>query len=321
MSYWGTKADELAMYALSDTLNIHSFIVTKHRPWTTVDASVQGTPLEILHLCPVKLVFLGDNRYGRLWHKLQPAQCVSTLQTDLLPMFPDAQPIETDSAPPTLTELETAETLLTMHAAPHTEVHTTNNTTLELQEPMVTTVSQATELIIDRPHVSTENQYSVNLFDAMDKVVNHEDVSFAEPANWLKFRDCMDLITGRMSELVETAILANLFDLDQIKTPLCMIELVWIKLTPTVKLPTLQTSQDLIALGEYFTRSKLKPKQHRKNRQPCNASTDIDYNEDTPTSDADKNHKPKRTKNKLPADGPTASRVRAQSTSTGIPVV
>ena len=236
-------------------------------------------------------------------------------------MFPDAQPIETDSAPLTLTELETAETLLTMHADPHTEVHTTNNTALELQEPMVTTVSQATELIIDRPHVSTENQYSVNLFDAMDKVVNHVDVSFADPVNWLKFHDCMDLMTGQMSELVETVNLANLFDLDQIKTPPCRVELIWIKFTKTVKLPTLQTSQDLIALGEYFTRSKLKPKQHRKKRRPCNVSIDIDYNKDTPTSDADKKHKPKRTKNKPPADGPTASRVRAQSTSTGIPVV
>ena len=186
---------------------------------------------------------------------------------------------------------------------------------------MVTTVSQATELIIDRPHVSTENQYSVNLFDAMDKVVNHVDVSFADPVNWLKFRDCMDLITGWMSELVETVNLANLFDLDQIKTPPCRVELVRIKFTSMVKLPTLQTSQDLIALGEYFTRSKLKPKQHRKNRQPRNASTDIDYNKDTPTSDAVKKHKPKWTKNKPPADGPTASRVHAQSTSTGIPVV
>ena len=43
MSYWGTKADQLAVYALSDMLSIHSFAVTKHRPWTTVDASVKGT--------------------------------------------------------------------------------------------------------------------------------------------------------------------------------------------------------------------------------------------------------------------------------------
>ena len=191
MSYWGTKADELAVYALSDMLSIHSFMVTKHRPWTTVDASVYGTSLEILHLCPVKLVFLGDNRYGRLWRNLQPAQHVSTYQTDLLPVFPDTQPLETDSASPTITELETVETLLTIHAAQSIEVdqsyHTTSNAVLELQEPTVTTGSQATNFVIDRSNVPIENQYNVNLLDAMDKVVNHEDVSFAEPSSWLKF--------------------------------------------------------------------------------------------------------------------------------------
>ena len=295
MSYWGTKADELAVYALSDMLSIHSFIVTKHRPWTTMDASVQGTSLEILHLCPIKLVFLGDNRYGRLWRKLQPTQRVSTYQTTLLPVFPDTQLMETDTAPPTQTELETAKTLLTMQSAQPTEVdqsdHTTSKAALEPQEPTVTTVSQMVELIIDIPNVPIENQYSVNLFDAMDKVVNHKDVSFAEPPNWLKFHDCMDLITGRVSELVETVNLTNLIVMDQIEIAPCRVELVQINPTPMVKLPTLQTSQDLIDLGEYFTRSKLKPRQHRKNRRPCNASTDIDYNKDTPSSGTDK--KPK----------------------------
>ena len=218
MSYWGTKADELAVYALSDMLSIHSFVVTKHHPWTTVDASMKGTSLGILHLFPVKLVFLGDNQYGRLWRKLQPAQRVSTYQTNLLPVFPDAQPLETDSAPPTLTELETAETLLTMHASQATEVdqsdHTTSSAVLELQEPIVKTGSHATEFVIDISNVPIENHHNVNLLDAMDKVVNHEDVSFAEPSNWLKFRDCMDLITGRVSELVETVNLANLFVMD-----------------------------------------------------------------------------------------------------------
>ena len=95
----------------------------------------------------------------------------------------------------------------------------------------------------------------------------------------------------------------------------------WIKFTPTVKLPTLHTSQDLIALGEYFTRSKLKPKKRRKNRRPRNASTNIDYNEDTPSSGADKKTKRKRTNNKLPADGLSASRVGAQLASTGISAV
>ena len=119
--------------------------------------------------------------------------------------------METDIAPPTLTELETAETLLTMHAAQTDQIeHTPINTVLELQEPIVTTVNQATEFVIDSSNVPTVDQHNANLFDAMDKVVNHEDVSFADPAYWLKFRDCMDLIMGRVSELVEMVNLANL---------------------------------------------------------------------------------------------------------------
>ena len=211
-------------------------------------------------------MFLRDNRYGRLWRK--PTQRVSTYQTALLPVFPDTQPIETVTAPPTQTELETVKTLLTMQSIQPTIADQSDRTiskaALDLQEPTVTMVSQTAELVIDIPNVPTENQYSANLFDAMDQVVNHEDVLFAEPPNWLKFHDCMDLITGRMSELVETVNLANLFVMDQIKITPCRLELVQIKPSPTVKLPTLQTRQDLIDLGEYFTRSKLKPRQHRK---------------------------------------------------------
>ena len=115
MSYWGTKADELAVYALSDMLQIHSFIMTKNRPWTTVDASVRGTEMEILHLCPVKLLYLGENRFGRLWRKLRRDPLVSTNQTNQ-PAFPDVMPLPVISipAPLTIKELETAETLLTM---------------------------------------------------------------------------------------------------------------------------------------------------------------------------------------------------------------
>ena len=161
----------------------------------------------------------------------------------------------------------------------------------------------------------------MELYDAMDKVTNHEDVSFTEPNNWLKFRDCMDLVTGQVSELVESVNLSNLAILDQIKTPPCRVELVWIKFTPMVKLPTLQTTQDLLALRDYFTRLKTKPKKHRRGRRPRSASTDIDYKEITPSSNTDKKQKPKWTRITPPVDGPTASRVQAQITSTGIPSV
>ena len=177
MAYWRTKANELAIYAFSDMLNIHSFIVTKHCPWTTVER-VQGRVLEILHLCPVKLVFLGDNRYGKLWRKIVPTQVVSTHQTGLLPVFPDIQLIEQESTAPSITELETTETLLTMQDA-----QPSAKKTLELQEPTVSMVNQTSKLILESPPITTNNQDQLNLYDAMDKVANHEDVSFTDPKN------------------------------------------------------------------------------------------------------------------------------------------
>ena len=80
MAYWGTKADELSIYTLSDMLKVHTFIVTKHRPWTTIDPVVQGTALDILYYYPVKLAYLENNRFGRLWPKVVPTPSVSTLQ-------------------------------------------------------------------------------------------------------------------------------------------------------------------------------------------------------------------------------------------------
>ena len=239
MSHWGTKADELAIYALSDMLKVHSFIVTKNRPWTTVDASVKGTSMDILHKCPVKLVYLGENRFGRLWRKLQTAPHVSTNQTDLLPVFPTFQAIDLIPAPPTTTELDTAETLLTMHDAvtfdqypPEQEL---NSTVLELQEPTVS-VPTVTELVLDKPIEPKDVPYESVLIDAMDKIVTHEDVSFAKPYHWLKYRDCTDLITGRINDFVEVINLNNLsgtegenFEttrIDQLKLKPCRVELV-----------------------------------------------------------------------------------------------
>ena len=212
MSYWGTKADELAIYALSDMLQIHSFVVTKNRPWTTVDASVHGTDMEILHLCPVKLVYLGENRFGRLWRKLQCDPPVSTNQTNQ-PAFPDLMPppIVSISVPPTTEELETAETLLTMQSI----LAETHDVQMELQELMVSDIHALQYGVND---ILIENLFNTQdsadcLSDAMDKIVEHEDVSFSEPKNWIKFRDCMDLVTGRIDDIVDYVKLENIAQL------------------------------------------------------------------------------------------------------------
>ena len=160
MSYWGTRADELAIYELSDMLNVHSFVVTKNRPWTMVDSSVNGTVMEILRLCPVKLVYLGDNNFGRLWPKLIPSKDVSTNQTNTIPIFPDSQPLVTIPAPPTLAELETAQALVTLQKHVGDEPTTTpvpnmnlGNNELLLQEPNVLPVPETTYFSLEAPPV------------------------------------------------------------------------------------------------------------------------------------------------------------------------
>ena len=294
MSYWGTRADELAIYALSDMLNVHSFVITKNRPWPTVDASVNSTVMEILRLCPVKLVYLGNNNFGRLWPKLIPLKDVSTNQTNTVPVFPDSQPLVTIPAPPTLAELETAQALVTLQkhigdeptTMPVPNMNLGKNELL-LQEPNVLPVLEITDFPLEAPPW-VEAEPLIALTDAMDKIVEHTDISHPEPYHWMKSRDCMDIITGRISELVDTVNLSNLPVFECIKIKPCIVELVHIKNIPTVKLPSLQTKEDLLTLGQYFTRSKLRPKKSRQS-----ASSNIDYEEKSPPSDSEKKPKNK----------------------------
>ena len=113
------------------------------------------------------------------------------------------------------------------------------NRDLTLQEPDVSTADQLSELILENLPTPTNVQSTENLLDAMDKIVDHEDISFSEPRHWLNFRDCMDVITSRISDLVDVVNLENLAKWDTVKTTPCRVELVRIDYTPTVKLPTL----------------------------------------------------------------------------------
>ena len=326
MSYWGTKADELAIYALSDMLQRHSFVVTKNRPWTTVDASVRGTDIEILHLCPVKLVFLGENRFGRLWRKLQRDPPVSTNQTNQ-PAFPDLMPppIINIPAPPTLEELETAETLLTMQSI----TAETFDVQMELQEPTVSAIhvlqGGANDILIENPF--NMQDFADCLSDAMDKIMEHEDVSFSEPTNWLKFRDCMDLVTGRIDDTVDYVNLENIAQLvsgnvQRTEIKPCRVELVRIKPTPTIRLPSLQTTSDLLSLNEYFTHSRSKPKPKRKNRHPRYASTNVNYAETGNQSEGEIRQKQLKLRTfSPPAVGPSQSRIASQDKPTIAPDV
>ena len=59
----------------------------------------------------------------------------------------------------------------------------------------------------------------------------------------------------------------------------------------------------------------------RHGRRPRSANTNIDYEEGASSSDQNKKKKPKRSKTTPPADGPSASRVRAQITTAQTPPI
>ena len=155
----------------------------------------------------------------------------------------------------------------------------------------------------------------------MDKIVEHIDISHSEPYHWMKSRDFMDIVTGRISELVDTVNLSNLPVLECIKIKLCIIELVCIKNIPTVKLPSLQTEKDLLTLGQYFARSKLRPRKSRQSRKPRSASYNIDYEEKSQPNDSENKPKTRSLKPKPPAGGTSESRIRSQSAPTVQPSV
>ena len=238
-----------------------------------------------------------------------------------MPLFPEMIPIPIVSvpAPPSLEELEMVETLLAMQTV-NTE---TLDVPLDLQEPTTSMVPYNTSnLILDKPFTLCD--IVCDLTNAMEKITEHEDASFSDPAHWLKFRDCMDLVTGRINDIFNYANPEDIAKLDTVKisTPPCRVELVRIKPTPTVRLPTLQTSQDLLALNEYFTCSKTKPKPKRMSRRPRTASANIDYAEPEFQSDTDKKLKPKGSRSyPPPVDGPSQSQIASQDSSTIAPDV
>ena len=74
MTHWDNCADPLAIYALSDMLGIHTTIITKSKPWTTVSGEFQGTVNDLLKISKVTLVYLGENHFARLWQKDDPSE-------------------------------------------------------------------------------------------------------------------------------------------------------------------------------------------------------------------------------------------------------
>ena len=109
MIFWENCADALAIYCLSDMLGIHTTVLTRSKPWTTVSGDYIGGVEDLLRISGVCLVYLGQDRYARLLKKPSPES-----NSYVGPSFNFA-PMVNPPVPPTEEDLNTAHTLLELH--------------------------------------------------------------------------------------------------------------------------------------------------------------------------------------------------------------
>ena len=175
------KGDELAIYAMCDMLKRHAFVYTRTKPWTTVDRNVGNlTVAELCMLCDVRLIYLGNNRFGELKCK---SEILSPLPR-LLPAKHESCLDPTISSPTKnlvvgiLDTNQSSCTLLTLPTSPTvSEVEYTKNCfSLKHDEVAdVETTKAAVETVPSEthPNISTDNPSSLS----MDITVTDKDVT------------------------------------------------------------------------------------------------------------------------------------------------
>ena len=168
MSYWGNCADALSLYALSDMYGVHTCVLTKSKPWTTIDNSFEGTVDDVLTVCQVKLVYLGANKFGRLWEKVvrdAPSYYGASFNYGPMVAMPSV---------PSCEELETAQTLVEMQ---NTDVYSVPqlSTPPLFQGPDVPVDADAMDKITSRLDVRVSS--ALKIPDAMDQLIKIENTN------------------------------------------------------------------------------------------------------------------------------------------------
>ena len=69
MAFWTNPADTMAIYALSDQFGLHTSVITKSKLWNTVTPDFQGNEWDMLETSSIKLLYMGANRFGRIWKR------------------------------------------------------------------------------------------------------------------------------------------------------------------------------------------------------------------------------------------------------------
>ena len=316
MTYWENSADELALYALSDLTNQHTVVITSTKPWSTVHPDVVLKDIHgLLDVCGVKLLYLGNNKFGRLCRR--PQNYDTSVMVNL-PVFPRTET-------PCIREMETACSLLLMNAQ-ETDNQETGVETLELQEPTVTynvppNVEQIPELMDltsmlgPHPQELIDNGFS----DAMEHIVGWVLVSTAPTA--LNVPDVVDSMCAP-SVLVETAaewkpeyVLVNPKIEQQIKQ--CSIKLMKIDSVLSY-IPKQNLCQALMHAGRPHTHSMCTPKPPKCGRGRKASLRTVNYKEPDTTSEEEVSSKRPLVKPRAKpgAAGPSDDRINSQNNKT-----
>ena len=277
ITYFGNSADTLCLYALSDLLGVHTCVITRNRPWTTIDPNFTGCLDDIMKICQVNLVYLGNKKFGRLLKKTsqqQPSHVGTNYNYSAWLIQPD---------PPNRVELETAHTLLDLGMT-----------------------------LPPTPAPTLECPPSTETDDAMDKVVGKVDCSTCKT---LSRPDAMDLIIAaelpsRLDVQTTTDKAGDLNGQPQDNTLSLDVEMVMPLTKPcSVKIRRLESilfesdppkktetpPTPILGPGEHFTRSRLRPTTTRSSRRPRTASTNKNYTEPLLSDEEKLSTKPRST--------------------------
>ena len=198
MTFWANPADTMAIYALSDQYGLHTSVVTRSKLWTTIHPDYQGTKEDVLEISAIKLLYMGANRFGRIWKKAIPDQ-----PSFYSPNF-NYQPMLPNTSVPSTDDVETACTL----------VQIGDTITPYMQETAVHKIP-----LFEGPEV-------LNSDDAMDKIVGRLDVSSWKPLNCTDAMDQVITLVVSRNVNVETKNTSKPKLIVNVETKRCVVKLV-----------------------------------------------------------------------------------------------
>ena len=291
MTFWANPVDTMAIYTLSDQFKLHTSVITKSKLWTTVTPDFQGNEWDVLETSSINLLYMGANRFGRIWKKAVPDQ-----PSFYGPNF-NYQPMLPDNSVPSTNDVETACTLVQIgdSVAPY----------------MLDTDVPDTPMF-EGPEVSISD-------DAMDKIVGRLDVCMWKLSNCVDAMDQIITSTKSMCVNVETKATSKPKLIVNVETKRCMVRLVRldsILFGDTLDNSACASEEDNANLQKTLQTPPNLPRlfpKNRSNRRPRNASQNKQYTEESEPAPLAKN-KTGYVKNIKPsASGPSDEHVKAQS--------